>query len=117
MPSLNDRDMVRRQAEEFESASLREILGWAWETFGERAAFGTSFQGAGLVAMHTVGIRPDFPKIVIDETKNMTVPDLKGREDLREIPLVTINGQFGGWQKAQATHFADGGVFDRIYRR
>jgi len=22
---------------------------------------------------------------------------------------------FGGWQKAQKTHFADGGVFDRIY--
>ncbi len=45
-----------------------------------------------LVAMHTVGIRPDFPRIVIDETKNMTVPDLKGREDLRDIPLVTIDG-------------------------
>jgi len=22
---------------------------------------------------------------------------------------------FGGWAKAQQTHFADGGVFDRIY--
>ena len=28
--------------------------------------------------------------------------------------LVTIN-DFGGWPKAQATHFADGGVFDKIY--
>ena len=28
--------------------------------------------------------------------------------------LVTIN-DFGGWTKAQATHFADGGVFDKIY--
>jgi len=26
-------------------------LRWAWETFGERAAFGTSFQGAGIVAI------------------------------------------------------------------
>jgi len=28
--------------------------------------------------------------------------------------MVTI-ADFGGWGKAQATHFADGGVFDRIY--
>jgi len=28
--------------------------------------------------------------------------------------LVTIN-DFGGWGKAQATHFADGAVFDKIY--
>ena len=32
------------------------------------------------------------------------------------IPLVTIDGDFGGWAKAQATHFADGGVFDQIYK-
>jgi sulfate transport system substrate-binding protein len=29
--------------------------------------------------------------------------------------LVTIDDTFGGWQKAQATHFNDDGVFDRIY--
>ncbi len=45
-----------------------------------------------LVAMHQVGIRADFPKAVIEETKNMVVPELKGREDLRPIPLVTIDG-------------------------
>jgi len=32
------------------------------------------------------------------------------------IPMVTIDRQFGGWRKAQATFFADGGVFDRIYK-
>jgi sulfate/thiosulfate transport system substrate-binding protein len=32
-----------------------------------------------------------------------------------KIPLVTIDRQFGGWRKAQATFFADGGVFDQIY--
>lgn len=31
------------------------------------------------------------------------------------IPLVTIDAEFGGWTKAQATHFADHGTFDRIY--
>ncbi|MFC3070560.1 sulfate ABC transporter substrate-binding protein [Phenylobacterium soli] len=34
----------------------------------------------------------------------------------RQIPLVTIDQTFGGWAKAQKTHFADGGVFDRIYK-
>ncbi len=33
-----------------------------------------------------------------------------------KIPLVTIDNTFGGWKKAQATHFADGGVFDQIYK-
>jgi len=31
------------------------------------------------------------------------------------LRLVTIDGQFGGWQKAQKAHFADGGTFDQIY--
>ncbi len=31
------------------------------------------------------------------------------------LTLVTIDGDFGGWAKAQAEHFADGGTFDRIY--
>jgi len=34
----------------------------------------------------------------------------------KKIPLVTIDDTFGGWAKAQKTHFADGGVFDRISR-
>ena len=33
-----------------------------------------------------------------------------------QIPLVTIDETFGGWTKAQATHFSDGGVFDQIYK-
>jgi sulfate transport system substrate-binding protein len=32
------------------------------------------------------------------------------------IALATVDGDFGGWTKAQATHFADGGVFDQIYQ-
>jgi sulfate transport system substrate-binding protein len=30
------------------------------------------------------------------------------------VKLVTIDEVFGGWQQAQKTHFADGGVFDQI---
>jgi sulfate transport system substrate-binding protein len=32
-----------------------------------------------------------------------------------QLPLFTIQEPFGGWQRAHATHFADGGVFDQIY--
>jgi len=32
-----------------------------------------------------------------------------------KVNLFTIDEVFGGWTKAQATHFADGGVFDKIY--
>ncbi len=32
------------------------------------------------------------------------------------LKLVTINQEFGGWTKAQVTHFADGGVFDQIFQ-
>jgi sulfate transport system substrate-binding protein len=33
-----------------------------------------------------------------------------------KVSLVTIDAAFGGWQKAQKAHFADGGVFDQIYQ-
>ncbi len=32
-----------------------------------------------------------------------------------KLKLVTIDDTFGGWPKAQKTHFADGGTFDQIY--
>ena len=33
-----------------------------------------------------------------------------------KVNLFTIDEVFGGWTKAQATHFADGGIFDQIYQ-
>lgn len=43
---------VRELNSRFNAASTEEILAWAWERFGTRAAIGTSFQGAGLVMLH-----------------------------------------------------------------
>ena len=34
-----------------------------------------------------------------------------------KVNLVKIDEVFGGWQKAQKTHFADGGTFDEIYQK
>jgi sulfate/thiosulfate-binding protein len=39
--------------------------------------------------------------------------------DVKRFPqlrMVTVDGAFGGWSKAQHTHFADGGIFDQIYQ-
>ena len=45
-------------------------------------------------------------------------PEVAEPADVARFPkleLVTIDGAFGGWAKAQKTHFGDGGVFDQIY--
>ena len=39
----------------------------------------------------------------------------KTGQKFQPIEMATI-ADFGGWPKAQAVHFADGGVFDRIYK-
>jgi sulfate transport system substrate-binding protein len=47
-------------------------------------------------------------------------PEAADPEDLKrfvDVKLVTIDdAQFGGWARAQPEHFADGGVFDQIYK-
>jgi sulfate/thiosulfate transport system substrate-binding protein len=53
--------------------------------------------------------------------KNFYRPQLaevakKHADQFPKIDLFTIDDVFGGWKKAQATHFADGGVFDQIYQ-
>jgi sulfate transport system substrate-binding protein len=40
----------------------------------------------------------------------------KYRKQFPDIALSTADADFGGWTKAQATHFANGGVFDQIYQ-
>lgn len=40
----------------------------------------------------------------------------KYADQFPDLPLVTIDDTFGGWQEAQKKHFADGGIFDQIYR-
>ena len=40
----------------------------------------------------------------------------KYAKSFTKVALFTIDDVFGGWQKAQKTHFADGGVFDKIYQ-
>ena len=43
--------------------------------------------------------------------------DAKYLSVFQKVNLATIDAVFGGWQKAQKTHFEDGGVFDQIYQK
>ncbi len=84
-PSEINRDEVKRLAAEFERAPLTEVLKWLWEKFGERAAIGTSFQGAGLVMIdHALNAGLRFPVFTLDT--NLLFPetyDLKARLEKR----------------------------------
>jgi sulfate transport system substrate-binding protein len=40
----------------------------------------------------------------------------KYAQNFPALTLFSVDDVFGGWQKAQQTHFADGGVFDQIYQ-
>ena len=41
----------------------------------------------------------------------------KHKSEFKELDLFTVDETFGGWAKAQKTHFADGGTFDQIYSK
>ena len=62
-------------------------------------------QGQTLAARHFY--RPAEPDKVTDKAALARFP---------AVAQVTIDDAFGGWKKAQAEHFADGGFFDRIYK-
>jgi len=59
-------------------------------------------EGQEIAAKHYY--RPRDKKIAAKYAKNFP-----------KVKLVTIDDTFGGWRKAQKTHFADGGVFDQVY--
>jgi sulfate transport system substrate-binding protein len=41
----------------------------------------------------------------------------KYEKQFPKVNLIKIDNVFGGWQKAQKTHFSDGGTFDQIYQK
>jgi len=72
---------LRELNRQFASWHTGDVLGWAWERFGTRAAIGTSFQGAGLVMIHLARQRGlSFPVFTLDT--GLLFPEtvaLKGR--------------------------------------
>lgn len=58
---------IRSLDERFNLQPTEQILAWAWQRFGARAAIGTSFQGAGLVMIHlATQNRLPFPVFTLD---------------------------------------------------
>jgi sulfate/thiosulfate-binding protein len=59
---------------------------------------------------------PEAQEIIAENFYRARDKDVAARheKDFAKVDLFTIDEVFGGWTKAQATHFADGGVFDQI---
>ena len=105
---------VRALSAEFESRPLEDILRWAWDSYGTKAAVGTSFQGAGLVMIdHAVKAGLPLPVFTLDTQLLFpeTVALQKRLEDFWGIaieslyPEQTVEEQaaeYGGelWKKA-----------------
>ncbi len=50
-----------------------------------------SEQAVSMIAIHALGIPYIMPDAVLAEAERATQPDLKGREDWRDVPLITID--------------------------
>jgi len=61
---------------------------------------------------------PDAQRLAAKHYYRPVLPEFADSKDLKRFPeveRVSVDKVFGGWQKAQKTHFADGGTFDQIY--
>lgn len=79
---LHDHDLVVISATEGRISSLIENLGPSDDV-----------KNITLIAVHENNIRTDFSQECIDQAKASDLPPLKDRTDMREIPLVTIDGE------------------------
>jgi len=61
---------------------------------------------------------PEAQRLVAKRYYRPTNPEAADPTDMERFPeleLVTIDGDFSGWQAAQKRHFDDGGIFDQIF--
>jgi phosphoadenosine phosphosulfate reductase len=103
-PRLKPAEVAALDAQFGERTSV-EILSWAWQRFGARAAIGTSFQGAGLVMMHlakTAGL--PFPVFTLDTGLLFAETlELKARlEDFYGFQIQSIKPDLTVEQQAEA---------------
>ena len=85
---------VHSLAVQFETAEVEDVLAWAWDRFGPRAAIGTSYQGAGLVMIHKA-VQAGLPLPVFTLDTGLLFPEtleLKQRlERFFEIKIESIH--------------------------
>jgi phosphoadenosine phosphosulfate reductase len=91
--------------ERFINQPAEALLGWAWQTFGERAAIGTSFQGAGLVIMH-LALTHGFPFPIFTIDTGLLFPETvalrKQLEEFLGIPIEALTPDLSVEKQASA---------------
>ena len=60
---------------------------------------------------------PEGQEILASNFNRVHDPDVIAAhaEDFPEVRLVTVEDVYGGWEKASAEHFAEGGLLDRVF--
>ncbi|NVO57680.1 ribonuclease R [Rhodobacteraceae bacterium B1Z28] len=76
---------------EAEQAGPKNRMGLPRARIVERLGDPSAPKAVSLIAIHQHGIPDDFPDKVIDEADRAKPAGLKGREDLRDMPLLTID--------------------------
>ncbi len=76
---------------EAEQAGPKDRLGLPSARIVQRLGDPTAPKAVSLIAIHQHGIPDDFPDEVIAEADRMKPAGLTGREDLRDMPLITID--------------------------
>ncbi|WP_037315281.1 ribonuclease R [Ruegeria halocynthiae] len=76
---------------EAEQAGPKNRMGLPRARIVERLGDPTAPKAVSLIAIHQHGIPDDFPDKVIDEADKAKPVGLNGREDLRDMPLLTID--------------------------
>ena len=76
---------------EAEHAGPKDRMGVARARVVARLGDPSQPRAVSLIAIHQHGLRDEFPDEAIAEADAMTAAGLEGREDLREVPLVTID--------------------------
>jgi phosphoadenosine phosphosulfate reductase len=88
------REEVHDLALKFETAEVEDILAWAWDRFGPRAAIGTSYQGAGLVIIHKA-VEAGLPLPVFTLDTGLLFPEtLELKQNLERFFEIEIESIF-----------------------
>ncbi len=106
-------DLTRSNLSSLRSASSQNRRSRSWTPSSIVAARGRSRKRICSICIQTAG--QEIAAKHYFRPRNAKVLE-RHQAQFASLKLFTINDVFGGWDQAHEKHFADGGVFDRIYR-
>jgi ribonuclease R len=74
-----------------EQVGPKNRMGVPWARIIDRLGDPSAPRAVSLIAIHQHGIPDEFPDAVINEAESALSATMKGRDDLRDLPLVTID--------------------------